>query len=45
MFPFSRLNNGSGAWRHSMSRDLGTDIDSMFQRSGATLPRGKHIFK
>ncbi|KAG4075968.1 hypothetical protein HA402_003794 [Bradysia odoriphaga] len=39
--PFgSRLNNGSGAWRHSMSRDLTSDIDSMFSRTGATLPRG-----
>lgn len=39
--PFaSRLNGGnSNAWRHSMSRDLSSDIDSMFSRSGATLPR------
>ncbi|XP_038104672.1 uncharacterized protein LOC6034748 isoform X3 [Culex quinquefasciatus] len=36
-----RLNGGnSNAWRHSMSRDLSSDIDSMFSRSGATLPRG-----
>ncbi|XP_021705898.1 serine/threonine-protein kinase par-1 isoform X4 [Aedes aegypti] len=35
-----RLNGGnSNAWRHSMSRDLSSDIDSMFSRSGATLPR------
>ncbi|XP_046805374.1 uncharacterized protein LOC111690869 isoform X2 [Lucilia cuprina] len=27
-------------WRHSMSRDLGSDMDSMFSRTGATLPRG-----
>lgn len=39
--PFaSRLNGGnSSSWRHSMSRDLSSDIDSMFSRSGATLPR------
>lgn len=38
--PFgSRLNNGSGAWRHSISPDISSDIDSMFARSGATLPR------
>ncbi|XP_058813985.1 uncharacterized protein LOC131677909 isoform X2 [Topomyia yanbarensis] len=41
--PFSsRLNGGnSSSWRHSISRDLSSDIDSMFSRSGATLPRGK----
>lgn len=38
----SRLNNGSGPWRHSLSRDLSSDIDSMFSRSGATLPRGEY---
>ncbi|ETN66966.1 serine/threonine protein kinase [Anopheles darlingi] len=42
--PFARHmtdgNAGSNAWRHSMSRDLSTDFDSMFSRSGATLPRG-----
>ncbi|XP_052835670.1 mucin-17 isoform X2 [Drosophila gunungcola] len=44
--PFaSRLNSsnssGLGApWRHSMSRDLGSDMESMFSRTGATLPRG-----
>ncbi|EDV41535.2 uncharacterized protein Dana_GF17461, isoform D [Drosophila ananassae] len=45
--PFaSRLNSssnhsgGMGApWRHSMSRDLGSDMESMFSRTGATLPR------
>ncbi|XP_043068102.1 serine/threonine-protein kinase par-1 isoform X9 [Drosophila bipectinata] len=45
--PFaSRLNSSSnhsgglGApWRHSMSRDLGSDMESMFSRTGATLPR------
>ncbi|XP_041675405.1 serine/threonine-protein kinase par-1 isoform X8 [Drosophila eugracilis] len=43
--PFaSRLNSsnssGLGApWRHSMSRDLGSDMESMFSRTGATLPR------
>uniref|UniRef100_A0A6E8VFN2 Protein kinase domain-containing protein n=1 Tax=Anopheles coluzzii TaxID=1518534 RepID=A0A6E8VFN2_ANOCL len=41
--PFGRnlADGGSAAnaWRHSMSRDLSTDIDSMFSRSGATLPR------
>uniref|UniRef100_A0A182PAH1 Protein kinase domain-containing protein n=1 Tax=Anopheles epiroticus TaxID=199890 RepID=A0A182PAH1_9DIPT len=41
--PFGRnlADGGStgNAWRHSMSRDLSTDIDSMFSRSGATLPR------
>ncbi|XP_017100258.2 uncharacterized protein Nuak isoform X2 [Drosophila bipectinata] len=48
--PFaSRLNSSSnhsgglGApWRHSMSRDLGSDMESMFSRTGATLPRGHH---
>ncbi|KPU79222.1 uncharacterized protein Dana_GF17461, isoform G [Drosophila ananassae] len=48
--PFaSRLNSssnhsgGMGApWRHSMSRDLGSDMESMFSRTGATLPRGHH---
>ncbi|XP_055627962.1 serine-rich adhesin for platelets isoform X3 [Toxorhynchites rutilus septentrionalis] len=36
-----RLNGeNSSSWRHSMSRDLSSDIDSMFSRSGATLPRG-----
>uniref|UniRef100_A0A0K8UKM8 NUAK family SNF1-like kinase 1 n=1 Tax=Bactrocera latifrons TaxID=174628 RepID=A0A0K8UKM8_BACLA len=44
--PFgSRLNSASGnnvgtPWRHSMSRDLGNDMDSIFSRTGATLPRG-----
>ncbi|XP_055531925.1 probable serine/threonine-protein kinase DDB_G0282963 isoform X3 [Wyeomyia smithii] len=40
--PFaSRLNGGNAtSWRRSMSRDLSSDIDSMFSRSGATLPRG-----
>lgn len=38
----SRLNS-SGAWRHSMTRDLGTDNDSMYSsRTGATLPRGDY---
>ncbi|XP_017039876.1 LOW QUALITY PROTEIN: serine-rich adhesin for platelets [Drosophila ficusphila] len=42
-----RLNSsntsGLGApWRHSMSRDLGSDMESMFSRTGATLPRGHH---
>lgn len=38
----SRLNS-SGAWRHSMTRDLGTDIDSVFSsRTGATLPKGEY---
>ncbi|XP_049283440.1 uncharacterized protein LOC125763853 isoform X5 [Anopheles funestus] len=41
--PFGRNltegSNAANAWRHSMSRDLSTDIDSMFSRSGATLPR------
>ncbi|KRK03350.1 uncharacterized protein Dyak_GE26024, isoform L [Drosophila yakuba] len=46
--PFaSRLNSsnssGLGApWRHSMSRDLGSDMESMFSRTGATLPRGEY---
>uniref|UniRef100_A0AAG5CTU8 Protein kinase domain-containing protein n=1 Tax=Anopheles atroparvus TaxID=41427 RepID=A0AAG5CTU8_ANOAO len=44
--PFGRhMNEGNAAnaaWRHSMSRDLSTDIDSMFSRSGATLPRGEY---
>ncbi|XP_023036091.1 uncharacterized protein LOC6651099 isoform X3 [Drosophila willistoni] len=40
-----RLNSGSNSsglgapWRHSMSRDLGSDMESMFSRTGATLPR------
>jgi hypothetical protein len=29
-------------WRHSMARDLHSDFDSMFSRSGATLPRGEY---
>ncbi|XP_064552905.1 serine/threonine-protein kinase par-1 isoform X9 [Drosophila montana] len=44
--PFgSRLNSagnssGLGApWRHSMSRDLDSEMESMFSRPGATLPR------
>ncbi|XP_043070921.1 serine/threonine-protein kinase par-1 isoform X4 [Drosophila grimshawi] len=44
--PFgSRLNSASNSsglgapWRHSMSRDLGSDMESMFSRTGATLPR------
>ncbi|XP_053682780.1 STE20-like serine/threonine-protein kinase [Sabethes cyaneus] len=39
--PFSsRLNGGNAtSWRRSVSRDLSSDIDSMFSRSGATLPR------
>ncbi|XP_041764986.1 mucin-12 isoform X4 [Anopheles merus] len=45
--PFGRnlADGGSAAnaWRHSMSRDLSTDIDSMFSRSGATLPRGTRL--
>uniref|UniRef100_A0A0A1WJC8 NUAK family SNF1-like kinase 1 n=1 Tax=Zeugodacus cucurbitae TaxID=28588 RepID=A0A0A1WJC8_ZEUCU len=46
--PFgSRLNSASGnnvgaPWRHSMSRDLGNDMDSIFSRTGATLPRGEY---
>ncbi|XP_073817518.1 nuak family kinase 1 isoform X7 [Musca autumnalis] len=44
--PFgSRLNTAANSmgvpWRHSMSRDLGSDMESMFSRTGATLPRGK----
>ncbi|XP_055850977.1 uncharacterized protein LOC129915455 isoform X2 [Episyrphus balteatus] len=42
--PFaSRLtgpSNVGAPWRHSMSRDLGNDMESMFSRTGATLPRG-----
>ncbi|XP_046868257.1 serine/threonine-protein kinase par-1 isoform X6 [Drosophila willistoni] len=48
--PFgSRLNSGSNSsglgapWRHSMSRDLGSDMESMFSRTGATLPRGEYL--
>ncbi|XP_035780502.1 uncharacterized protein LOC118460362 isoform X1 [Anopheles albimanus] len=45
--PFARHmtdgNAAGNAWRHSMSRDLSTDIDSMFSRSGATLPRGTRV--
>ncbi|XP_017483028.1 PREDICTED: flocculation protein FLO11-like, partial [Rhagoletis zephyria] len=42
---YSRLNSASGnnvgaPWRHSMSRDLSNDMDSIFSRTGATLPRG-----
>uniref|UniRef100_T1PAV4 Protein kinase n=1 Tax=Musca domestica TaxID=7370 RepID=T1PAV4_MUSDO len=42
--PFgSRLNTAANSmgvpWRHSMSRDLGSDMESMFSRTGATLPR------
>ncbi|XP_070143320.1 serine/threonine-protein kinase par-1 isoform X6 [Drosophila kikkawai] len=44
--PFaSRVNSSSNSsglgapWRHSMSRDLGSDMESMFSRTGATLPR------
>ncbi|XP_060650712.1 mucin-3B isoform X6 [Drosophila nasuta] len=43
-----RLNSSSNSnvinapWRHSMSRDLGSDMESMFSRTGATLPRGQH---
>ncbi|KAH8338336.1 hypothetical protein KR059_000171 [Drosophila kikkawai] len=37
----SSNSSGLGApWRHSMSRDLGSDMESMFSRTGATLPRG-----
>ncbi|KRF82805.1 uncharacterized protein Dvir_GJ23554, isoform G [Drosophila virilis] len=33
-------SSGLGApWRHSMSRDLGSEMESMFSRTGATLPR------
>ncbi|XP_053946758.1 mucin-2 isoform X5 [Anastrepha ludens] len=40
-----RLNSASGnnvgaPWRRSMSRDLSNDMDSIFSRTGATLPRG-----
>nr|NP_001262457.1 nuak family kinase, isoform H [Drosophila melanogaster]NP_001369007.1 nuak family kinase, isoform O [Drosophila melanogaster]AGB95839.1 nuak family kinase, isoform H [Drosophila melanogaster]QJC18456.1 nuak family kinase, isoform O [Drosophila melanogaster] len=36
----SSNSSGLGApWRHSMSRDLGSDMESMFSRTGATLPR------
>ncbi|KAH8267308.1 hypothetical protein KR018_005193 [Drosophila ironensis] len=39
----SHSHGNSGApWRHSMSRDLGSDMESMFSRTGATLPRGNH---
>ncbi|XP_017100263.2 uncharacterized protein Nuak isoform X3 [Drosophila bipectinata] len=39
----SNHSGGLGApWRHSMSRDLGSDMESMFSRTGATLPRGHH---
>ncbi|KAH8330772.1 hypothetical protein KR067_007324 [Drosophila pandora] len=39
----SNHSGGMGApWRHSMSRDLGSDMESMFSRTGATLPRGHH---
>ncbi|KAH8383703.1 hypothetical protein KR009_010141 [Drosophila setifemur] len=39
----SSNSSGLGApWRHSMSRDLGNDMESMFSRTGATLPRGHH---
>ncbi|XP_041675403.1 serine-rich adhesin for platelets isoform X4 [Drosophila eugracilis] len=39
----SSNSSGLGApWRHSMSRDLGSDMESMFSRTGATLPRGHH---
>ncbi|XP_058055572.1 uncharacterized protein LOC131206982 [Anopheles bellator] len=43
--PFARHmgDANANAWRHSMSRDLSTDIDSMFSRSGATLPRGTRL--
>ncbi|XP_055908423.1 STE20-like serine/threonine-protein kinase isoform X7 [Eupeodes corollae] len=44
--PFaSRLtgpSNVGAPWRHSMSRDLGNDMESMFSRTGATLPRGEY---
>lgn len=42
-FIYSSLNKSSNPWRHSISRDLGSDIDSMFSRSGATLPRGDYL--
>ncbi|XP_044315049.1 serine/threonine-protein kinase par-1 isoform X8 [Drosophila rhopaloa] len=36
----SSNSSGLGApWRHSMSRELGNDMESMFSRTGATLPR------
>ncbi|XP_070143321.1 serine/threonine-protein kinase par-1 isoform X7 [Drosophila kikkawai] len=39
----SSNSSGLGApWRHSMSRDLGSDMESMFSRTGATLPRGEY---
>lgn len=42
----SRLNSPASSlgntWRHSMSRNLGADVESMFSRSGATLPRGEY---
>ncbi|XP_016969510.2 mucin-5AC isoform X5 [Drosophila rhopaloa] len=39
----SSNSSGLGApWRHSMSRELGNDMESMFSRTGATLPRGHH---
>ncbi|CRK91800.1 CLUMA_CG005428, isoform E [Clunio marinus] len=38
--PFESRSNVN-PWRHSMARDLHSDFDSMFSRSGATLPRGK----
>ncbi|KAH8351112.1 hypothetical protein KR084_004765 [Drosophila pseudotakahashii] len=39
----SSNSSGLGApWRHSMSRDMSSDMDSMFSRTGATLPRGHH---
>ncbi|XP_055908417.1 STE20-like serine/threonine-protein kinase isoform X2 [Eupeodes corollae] len=36
-------SNVGAPWRHSMSRDLGNDMESMFSRTGATLPREKKI--
>ncbi|XP_037947781.1 uncharacterized protein LOC119679474 isoform X3 [Teleopsis dalmanni] len=37
----NQSGNSLGApWRHSISRDLGSDMESMFSRTGATLPRG-----
>ncbi|KAM8704047.1 hypothetical protein ACLKA7_008631 [Drosophila subpalustris] len=39
----SGIGSGIGApWRHSLSRDLGSDMESVFSRTGATLPRGHH---
>uniref|UniRef100_A0A6P4E2T6 Serine/threonine-protein kinase par-1 isoform X8 n=1 Tax=Drosophila rhopaloa TaxID=1041015 RepID=A0A6P4E2T6_DRORH len=39
----SSNSSGLGApWRHSMSRELGNDMESMFSRTGATLPRGEY---